>query len=155
MDISVTWSSGMSFVGTGPSGFTLPLGTDPSVGGADDGFRPLELMAISLGACTAMDVISILGKKREKVSYFEVLVHTKRHAEHPKVFTAAHVIYKLSGEKVKEESVRRAIELSITKYCPSFAMLAKSFPIETSYEIYQDSSEGHREMVVKGEYIPQ
>jgi putative redox protein len=152
MDVSVTWSSGMSFQGTGPSGFSVPLGTDPSVGGADDGFRPMELMAISLASCTAMDVISILAKKREKVSAFEVLVHTKRHPEHPKVFTAAHIIYKISGNQVHEDSVRRAIELSVTKYCPSFAMLAQSFPIETSYEISQDTVDGGSEIVVKGVY---
>jgi putative redox protein len=152
MDVSVTWLSGMSFQGSGPSGFTVPLGTDPSVGGTDDGFRPTELLAISLASCTAMDVISILGKKREQVSAFEVLVHAKRQPEHPKVFTAAHIIYKLSGDNVNEASVRRAIELSVTKYCPSFAMLVKAFPIETSYEIYQDTADGQKAMVVKGVY---
>ena len=62
MEAKVTWSQGLSFTGTSGSGFSVPLGTDPNVGGNDDGFRPMELMAISLAGCTAIDVISILRK---------------------------------------------------------------------------------------------
>jgi len=154
MDVKVTWSDGMSFSGTAPSGFVVPLGTDPSLGGADDGFRPMELMALSLAGCTAMDVISILRKKQEKISAFEVLVHGKRQSEHPKVFTAAKVIYQVTGRKVDEASVRRAIELSMTKYCPANAMLAKVFPIEAVYEIYEQAGE-ERELVLKGSFQPE
>jgi putative redox protein len=155
MDVSVTWSSGMSFSGTGPSGFVVPLGTDPAVGGADDGFRPVELLAISLAGCTAMDVISILGKKREQVSSFEVFFHGERQAEHPKVITAGHILYRLSGAGINEASVRRAIELSVTKYCPAFAMLSRVFPIETHYEIFEDGGDGSRQKVVEGVYAPE
>ncbi|MFH1909188.1 MAG: hypothetical protein ABIL11_17705 [Chloroflexota bacterium] len=62
MDTRVTWQEGLTFTGTADSGFSVPLGADPAVGGADDGFRPLELMGVSLAGCTAMDVISILPK---------------------------------------------------------------------------------------------
>ena len=67
MQASVVWSKGMSFTGTADSGHTVAIGTDPGVGGDDDGLRPMELMAISLAGCTAMDVISILRKKRVDV----------------------------------------------------------------------------------------
>ncbi len=66
MNAKVTWKNGMSFTGSANTGFELPLGADPSVGGANDGFRPLELMAVSLAGCTAMDVISILRKNNRR-----------------------------------------------------------------------------------------
>jgi putative redox protein len=77
MDAKVIWQQGLTFTGTADSGFSVPLGADPGVGGADDGFHPLELMAVSLAGCTAMDVISILKKKRQDVTAFEVSVHAE------------------------------------------------------------------------------
>ena len=78
MDAKVTWKGNLSFTGTADSGYTIPLGTDPSVGGDEDGFRPLELMAVSLAGCTGMDVISILRKKKQAVTGFEVRVHADK-----------------------------------------------------------------------------
>lgn len=152
MDVTVTWSEGLTFSGTAPSGFSLPLGTDPSLGGADDGFRPLELLALSLAGCTAMDVVSILRKKQERLSSFQVRFHGRRQAEPPKVFTAARLVYQVTGQDVSEASVRRAIELSVTKYCPAFTMLSNAFPIETRYEIYGAGGDGKQVLLVEGVY---
>jgi putative redox protein len=150
MDAKVTWSQGMSFTGLAASGFTVPLGTDPSVGGQNDGFRPLELMAISLAGCTAMDVISILRKKQQTVTGFEVSVHAVQQENHPHVFTKAQILYKVTGPSVDPNALLRAIELSAVKYCPAQTMLAKAFPIELVYEIYD---EGGR-LVQNGEWKP-
>lgn len=130
----------MSFVGTADTGFTLPLGADPSVGGINDGFRPMELMAISLAGCTAMDVISILKKKRQDVSSFEVRVHVERATEHPKVFTHIKVEYHVGGREIDPEAVRRAIELSSTQYCSAQAMLAKAVEIEHTFHITESKT---------------
>lgn len=138
MEAKVTWSSGMTFSGTAQTGFTVPLGSDPSVGGANDGFRPLELMAVSLAGCTAMDVISILRKKQQQVSAFEVKVDAAQPDSHPHVFLSAKITYMVSGTGVDEAAVQRAIQLSATKYCPAQAMLAKAFPMQLVYEIYED-----------------
>jgi putative redox protein len=154
MDVKLTWSDGLSFSGTAPSGFIIPIGTDASLGGADDGFRPMELMALSLAGCTAMDVMSILRKKQENVSDFEVFFHGKRQSEHPKVFTAARLTYQVTGHDIDEGSIRRAIELSVTKYCPAYAMLGKVFPIETVYEVYEQG-EREKELVLRGTYEPE
>ncbi len=135
MDAKVTWKGRLSFDGTGPSGFVLPLGTDPSVGGDNDGFRPMELVAIGLAGCTAMDVISILQKKRQDVTHFETQVFTERAQEHPKVFTHVKVVYLVEGHRVDPAAVTRAIELSETKYCAAQAMLKKAVEIEHVYEI--------------------
>ncbi len=150
MDAKVTWSQGMSFTGTAGSGFNVPLGTDPSVGGQNDGFYPLELMAISLAGCTSMDVMSILRKKQQEVTAFEVQVQASQPETHPHVFTHARILYKVTGKNIEESALLRAIELSALKYCPAQTMLSKAFPMDLVYEIYaQDGS-----FVKSGEWTP-
>jgi putative redox protein len=154
MEAKVIWRENLSFEGCAETGFTLPLGTDPSVGGNDDGFRPMELIAIGLAGCTAMDVISILSKKRQDVTYFEVQVHAERADEFPKVFTRATIEYFIGGHGVDENAVVRAIELSATRYCPAQAMLGQVMPIDLKYNIFEDQGDGKRELVKSGTYKP-
>lgn len=135
MEAKVTWQGNMSFEGTADTGFSLPIGTDPSVGGNNDGFRPMELMALSLASCTAMDVVSILNKKRQQITSFEVRVHVERATDHPKVFTHVKIEYLVEGHQVDPEAVKRAIDLSAEKYCPAQAMLEKAVEIEHSFQI--------------------
>jgi len=135
---SVKWNSRMSFTGVADSGFPIPLDTDESVGGNNSAARPLELVALGLAGCTAMDVISILQKKRQEVTSFEVKVDAARANEHPRVFTSAVIRYVITGKNIDEAALARAIELSALKYCPAQAMLAKVFPMELRYEIYED-----------------
>ncbi len=141
MDAKVTWKGRMTFSGTANTGFSLPLGADLSVGGDNDGFRPLELMAISLAGCTAMDVISILRKKQQDVTAFEVHTHADQAGEHPHVFTHVQVEYIVTGHQVSQAAVERAIELSVTKYCPAQAMLAKAVKIDHTYQIFEAAAE--------------
>jgi putative redox protein len=154
MDAKVTWHRRMSFTGSADSGFQLPLGSSPEVGGDKDGFRPMELLAIGLASCTAMDVISILNKKRQVVTGFEVQLHAERALEHPKVFTQATIEFTVSGHQIEEAAVVRSIELSATSYCPAYAMFSKIFPIQMLYTIYEDSDDGQRTLVTRGTYIP-
>jgi len=135
MDAKVIWKNRMSFDGSSDSGFTVPLGTTPEVGGDDDGFRPLELLAVGLAGCTAMDVVSILSKKRQDLTSFEVRVHADRQDEHPKVFTHLTIEYVLSGNDLSREAVERAVQLSAEKYCPAQAMFAKIVPIDLKITI--------------------
>jgi putative redox protein len=152
MNASVTWRQGLSFTGKSDSGYEVPLGAEPEVGGARDGFEPLELMAVSLAGCTAMDVISIMTKKKQEVTGFEVKVKTERAREFPKVFTSATITYLITGHAVNEVALIRSIELSATKYCPAQAMLGKVFPIELVYEIYEDGGNGKKRLATKGAY---
>ena len=154
MDAKVTWQKRLTFTGTADSGFTLPLGSDPDVGGDNDGFRPMELLAISLAACTAMDVVSILGKKRQDVTAFDVQVHTERAEEHPRVFTGAVIKYAISGRGVDIAAVLRAIELSVTRYCPAHAMLSKVMPVVLNYSVFEDKGDGKQTLVKSGVFIP-
>jgi putative redox protein len=150
MNAKVNWRGRLSFTATADTGFTLPLGAESTVGGDDDGFRPMELMLASLAGCTAMDVISILTKKRQDVTDFEVQVQGERATTHPKVFTQGVIEYLVTGHHVEESAVLRAIELSSTAYCPAQAMLGKVMPIELKYSIFEDHDDGQRSLVKSG-----
>jgi putative redox protein len=148
MDVKLNWKGKMSFEGAGDSGFAQKMDTDSSVGGDNDGARPMEFIALGLAGCTAMDVISILKKKKQDVKDFQVKLHAETADEHPKVFTRAVIEYLVTGSNVDAAAVLRAIELSADRYCPAQAMLAKAFPIALIYKIFDESGK----QVNEGEY---
>ena len=150
MNAEVQWKGRLSFTGSADSGFEVPLGSYPEVGGDDDGFRPMELMAVSLAGCTAMDVISILTKKRQQVSDYRVKVIAERSEQHPKVFTSAIIEYHVAGKEISENALTRAMELSADAYCPAQAMLGKIIPLELKYYIYEGESLDSAELVLEG-----
>jgi len=154
MDAKVVWDQEMHFTGSSHTGFEVPLDSGPSTGGTDSGFRPLELLAIGLAGCTAMDVLSIVRKKRQDVTAFEVQVRADQQDDYPHVFTRATIVYQLTGHAVDEAAVLRAIELSALHYCPAQAMLAKAFPMELIYELYEDRGGDVRELVRQGQWLP-
>lgn len=135
MEAKVTWSHGLSFAGLADTGYQVPMGAPPAVGGENDGFRPMELILLGLIGCTAMDVISILQKKRQDITGFEVRANAERSDEHPRVFTRIMIEYIIEGRQVSKDAVERAIELSETRYCPGQAMLAKAVEMELSFSI--------------------
>ncbi len=150
MEAQVNLKERMTFVATADSGHEMILDSSRDSGGDERGFSPIELLAMGLAGCTAMDVISILRKKRQDVTAFEVKVHVDRADDHPRVFTHARVVYIVKGRAVQEEAVTRAIELSTVKYCPAHAMFEKLFPIELWYKIY----EGNDSLVKEGTWRP-
>jgi putative redox protein len=155
MNANVTWNQGMSFTGSAESGFKVLLDGGTDLGDNNEGFRPLELMAISLAGCTAMDVISILEKKQQAVTAFEVKVQAERADQHPKIFTRVVITYMVTGHAVDESAVARSIELSATKYCPAQAMLGKIMPIDLLYDIYEETNGDVPKLVKQGKYQPQ
>jgi putative redox protein len=135
MQVALDWKQGLSFKGNAPgSGFSLDIDGEPEVGGGG-GLTPMELLALGLAGCTAMDVISILQKKRQEVSAFAVHVKTQRKEEHPKVWTHALIEYIVTGKNIDPAAVERAIQLSSEKYCPAQNMLKQTVQIETRYEV--------------------
>jgi putative redox protein len=127
----------MQFNGTADSGHVVTLDAAASVGGQNLGFRPTELLLISLAGCTAMDVISILRKKRQDVTGLEVRTDGKRADDHPKVYTDITIEYIVSGRGVDPAAVERAIQLSSETYCTVEGMLKKAATITTSYRIVE------------------
>ncbi len=136
MDATVVWKKGLAFTGTGhTSNQTLTLDADPKAGGENEGFRPTELLLVGLAGCTAMDVISILSKKRQQVSAFEVKAHGERAETDPKRFTSFLVEYVVTGKAVDPAAVERAVELSERKYCSVMATLRAAGPVERKITI--------------------
>lgn len=138
MKAKVTWNGKISFTGISDTGYTLPLDSAISVGGDDSGFRPTELIAIGLVGCTGMDVISILQKKRQQVTKFEVVANVQKADEHPKVFTNIEIEYIITGKDIDPTAVERAVQLSEERYCPSIAMLRKAAQISNRITIIND-----------------
>ncbi len=135
MAATVTWKGKMKFDGAVSSGFHLPLDTAVEQGGENNGFRPMELLLVGLAGCTAMDVISILQKKRQDVTGFEVNVKGERASDHPKVYTHIMVNYTVVGNQIDPAAVERAVELSETKYCSAINTFNKTAVIEHTISI--------------------
>jgi putative redox protein len=150
MKVSVNWQGNMVFTGTSPSGFPVQLDSDANFGGTSAGIRPMEMIAFGLAGCTAMDVLSILQKKRQQVTQFEVRIDAPRSPEYPKVFTRALLTYVVTGRNIDENAVLRAIELTVTKYCPAQIMLQQAFPMDLHYEIYEDEGQGNKHLTHQG-----
>ena len=132
----VKWVGSEQFLSVTPSGHGVPLDSDRKSNTAPG---PMELLLVALGACTATDVVVILGKKRQKLESLEVEVSGERAAEPPTVWVKLEVAYKLRGQ-LDEKAVRDAIELSENKYCSVAATLRKTARVIFRYEILPTES---------------
>jgi putative redox protein len=126
---------GMDFLARAPSGHELILDTDRGAGGHERGIHPKEMLLVALAGCTGMDVISILRKKRQVVTDYRVRVAATQREEYPKVYTRIVVQHIVSGPAIDPAAVARAVELSVTKYCPVHAMLSAACPISHEFRI--------------------
>jgi putative redox protein len=149
MEAKVSWDKDLQFVGVADSGFSIRM---DSHAGPETGASPVEMVALALAGCTAMDVVSILGKQRQQVTSFDVLVHAQRSAEYPKIITSAVLEYVVVGRQIDETALLTAIDRSIQKYCPVHAMLRKAFPIDVHYSIFEAVDGGQAGLVKKGTY---
>ena len=152
MKATVSWQNNMVFIGRSASGFPVQMDADLSFGGMESGVRPMEMIALGLAGCTAMDVISILRKKRQNVTQFEVRIDAPRSVDHPKVFTRATITYLVTGHSVDEDAVLRSIELAATKYCPAQIMFEPAVPMDLHYEIYEDEEDGNKRLTNQGNW---
>ncbi len=114
MEVRVSWHEGMRFVGIGPSRHAVVMDAD-AVGGEGTGPRPVELMLMALGGCTAMDIVAILNKMRTPPRGLEVLIRAERAPEHPRAVRKVHLTYRAWG--VPRENLERAAQLSQERYC--------------------------------------
>jgi putative redox protein len=127
----VKWIGGEQFVATGPSGHAITVDSDRQSNQAPG---PMELVLMALGACTATDVVVVLGKKRQKLEALEVICSGERATEPPTVWTKLEILYRLQGE-LDHRAVQQAIQLSEDKYCSVAAMLRKTAKVSWRYEI--------------------
>lgn len=133
----VRWVSGMQFIGETGSGHAIVLDA-PTPGGRNTGPSPMELLLVGLAGCTAMDIVSILSKKRQPFHGVEVNVRGEQREEPPNIYTDIHVEYVVSGKGVSEKAVEQAIALSEEKYCSAAAMMNKVAKITTSFRIVEE-----------------
>ena len=130
------------FIGISPGGHAQVIETNKERGGAA---TPMELLLLALGGCTAVDVVSILKKKRERVTGYRVEVGGTRREEYPRAYTRMEVRHVVRGHNVSAKAVASAIELSETKYCSVAATLRAGVEIVSTYEIIEEPEEAARD----------
>jgi putative redox protein len=135
MKTRVTWLEDMTYVAQSPSGHAVVLDGPPELGGHNLGPRPMEMLLMGMGGCTAIDVVNILRKARQELRGCEVQLEAQRADSDPKVFTTIHVHFILTGKSLSARHVERAIQLSAEKYCSASIMLGKTAQITHTFEI--------------------
>ncbi|NOX08997.1 MAG: OsmC family protein [Gammaproteobacteria bacterium] len=135
MKARVKWVEEATFIGESGSGHAVVMDGPPENGGRDLGVRPMEMLLLGMGGCTAFDVVHILKRARQPVADCVVEIEAKRTDEVPKVFTHIHVHFIIKGDGLSEKHVKRAVELSAEKYCSASIMLAKAAEITHDYVI--------------------
>lgn len=138
MATKVTWKGEMSFEGETESNHKIWMDMAEKSGGHDQGPRPGDLVLVSLAGCTAVDVVIILKKMREQLDDLEVIVNSEKVDQHPRVYKNIQIQFNLKGKNLKDESVKKAIELSLDKYCSVKTMLEKTAEISYGYSINDD-----------------
>ncbi len=135
MKARVKWVEDATFIGESGSGHAVIMDGPPENGGRNLGVRPMEMLLLGMGGCTAFDVVHILRKARQPVEDCFVELEAERSEQVPKVFTAIHVHFVVSGKGLSDKQVQRAVELSAEKYCSASIMLGKAAKITHDYEV--------------------
>jgi putative redox protein len=138
VNANVKFTGGMQFVASADSGHAIIMDADSEVGGNNTGSRPMELLLMGIGGCSGMDIISILRKKKQKVSGLEANVSGSMADDYPHRYTEVTIEYIVRGKEVSDDAVKRAVQLSMDKYCSVKATLEGSAKINFSYKIVED-----------------
>ena len=136
MKAVVKWIDGVMFVGESGSGHSVVMDGAPEQGGRNMGVRPMEMLLIGLGGCASYDVIAMLKKGRQEIVDCRAEVDAERVDAVPAVFSKIHIKFIVSGNDLRENQVKRAVDLSAEKYCSASIMLgAAGVEMTHSYEI--------------------
>jgi len=137
MKATVKWAGEASFEGRSETGHTLLMDGPPDLGGQNRGPRPMEMLLLGMGGCTAFDVVLILRKGRQEIVDCVAQLDAERAPADPKVFTRIHVHFVVSGRQLDPKRVEQAIRLSAEKYCSASIMLARTAAITHDFEIVE------------------
>ena len=135
MKATVKWVEDALFIGEPASGHVVVMDGPPAGGGRNRGVRPMEMLLLGMGGCSAYDVVDILRKGRQSVTGCEVEVRAGRAAKPPRVLTEIHLHFRVSGDRLTAKRVQRAVRLSAEKYCSATLMLAASAAVTHSFEV--------------------
>ncbi|RKZ44263.1 MAG: OsmC family protein [Candidatus Parabeggiatoa sp. nov. 3] len=137
MKARIKWVENACLMAEAESGHGIVIDGAGEIGGRNLGVRPMEMILMGLGGCTAMDVLSILKKQRQNITDCVIEVSGQRREQPPKIFTDIHIHYIITGRDLKNTKVKRAVDLSAESYCSVSAMLGKSANITHDYEIVE------------------
>jgi putative redox protein len=137
MKVRVKWIEDVCFMGESESGHAVVLDASPEVGGRNLGMRPMEMLLVGMGACSSIDVVTILKKSRQPITDCVAEITGERADEIPKVFTKIHVHYVVTGKGLNPVQVERAVNLSAEKYCSASIMLGKAAKITHDFEVVE------------------
>ena len=137
MKATITLQEGSTFEGVAGSGHRVTMDVAPEVGGRNLGLRPMEMVLLGLGGCTAIDVLHMLRKGRQSIADMRVELDAERADDVPKVFTRIHVHFVLTGAGLDPHKIERAIKLSANKYCSASMMLNKTAEMTHDFEIVE------------------
>lgn len=137
-EAKVTYVDGLQFVAEATSGHAIVMDGDIEVGGKDTGSRPMEMLLMGIGGCSGMDVVSILKKKKQDVKGLEINVKGDKAENYPKKFTDINLEFVVRGKNIADDAVKRAVELSMEKYCSVKATLEGSAKITYNYRIIEE-----------------
>lgn len=135
MQAEIEWQQSVQFKATSGTGHAIQLDGPENLGGTGAGCRPMELLLMGVGGCTAFDVVTILQKQRQKLTGLKVQVEADRADAVPAVFTHIRIHFVVRGEDLNPRHIERAVELSATKYCSASIMLGKAVQISHTFEI--------------------
>ncbi|PCJ86929.1 MAG: peroxiredoxin [Thiotrichaceae bacterium] len=138
MKAVVKWLDNMSFVGESESGHSVVMDGPPESGGRNLGIRPMEMVLLGMGGCTAFDVVLILKRQRQLITDCQVELSSERADEAPKVFTKIHVHYVVKGKGLDAKKVARAVDMTAEKYCSVSIMLAQSVDVTHDFKIIEE-----------------
>lgn len=137
MKTRIKWIQDVMFVGESGSGHSVIMDGAPEAGGRNLGFRPMEMLLLGLGGCSAFDVMMILKRGREQVTDCVVEIDGERAQTDPKIFTKIALKYIVTGRGLDPKKVERAVALSADKYCSASAILAKTAELTHTIEIVE------------------
>lgn len=135
MKARIKWVQDATFLGESGSGHAVVMDGPPDYGGRNLGVRPMEMLLLGMGGCASFDVVLILNRSRQPISDCVAEIEAQRAEQDPKVFTAIHLHFIVTGKGLSEKRVARAVALSAEKYCSASIMLGKTATITHDYEI--------------------
>lgn len=141
MKARIKWVQDVTFVGESGSGHSVVMDGAPEAGGRNLGFRPMEMLLLGLGGCSAFDVVMILKRGRENVTDCVVEIEAQRAETDPKIFTQITMKYIVTGRKLDESKVARAVKLSAEKYCSASAIIGRTAQIDHTFEVVAPADE--------------
>ncbi len=133
--VQIKWAGKYTFIGRGGNGDTLVMDGGADLGGLDQGHSPMDLLLLGAGGCASIDIIMILNKGRKDVTDCEVAVFGERADEMPKKYTKIHMHFVVKGNKLTDDVVNRAVDLSMNKYCSASATLAAGCELSYDWEV--------------------